>query len=130
MSGSGWETQTLDPGRPPTRRRPRRVRAVPSAGGSSISEEVGPRPERRAVRRIADPRYDWVGIYRLKEDTLVLHSYVGGPTEHAEIPVGVGVCGERIFGQIDLDSDRADAFTAEDERTLRRIADWLANLFV
>ncbi len=127
---------------------------------------------RRAVRRIeaADPRYDWVGIYLLEEDTLVLHSYVGRPTEHAEIPIGVGVCGsaiaerrdmnvpdvraienylacsletrselviliqdrasERIFGQIDLGSDRADAFTAEDKRTLRRIADWLATLFV
>ena len=127
---------------------------------------------RTTVRRIeaADPRYDWVGIYLLEEDTLVLHSYVGRPTEHAEIPVGVGVCGaaiaegrdmnvpdvraienylacsletrselvvliqdrasERIFGQIDLDSDRADAFTAEDERTLQQVADWLATLFV
>jgi len=127
---------------------------------------------RTTVRRIeaADPRYDWVGIYLLEEDTLVLHSYVGRPTEHAEIPVGVGVCGaaiaegrdmnvpdvraienylacsletrselviliqdrasERIFGQIDLDSDRADAFTAEDEQALRQVADWLANLFV
>lgn len=127
---------------------------------------------RTTVRRIeaADPRYNWVGIYLLEADTLVLHSYVGRPTEHAEIPVGVGVCGaaiaegrdmnvpdvraidnylacsletrselviliqdrasERIFGQIDLDSDRADAFTAEDERTLRRIGDWLATLFV
>ena len=127
---------------------------------------------RTTVRRIeaADPRYDWVGIYLLEEDTLVLHSYVGRPTEHAEIPVGVGVCGaaiaegrdmnvpdvraienylacsletrselviliqdrasERIFGQIDLDSDGADAFTAEDEQALRQVADWLATLFV
>ena len=127
---------------------------------------------RTTVRRIeaADPRYDWVGIYLLEEDTLVLHSYVGRPTEHAEIPVGVGVCGaaiaegrdmnvpdvraienylacsletrselviliqdrasERIFGQIDLDSDGADAFTAEDEQALQQVADWLATLFV
>ena len=127
---------------------------------------------RTAVRRIeaANPRYDWVGIYLLEEGRLVLHGYVGRPTKHTEIPVGVGVCGaaiaerrdmnvpdvraienylacsretrselviliqdrasEQIFGEIDLDSDRVDAFTAEDERTLRRIADWLATLFV
>lgn len=127
---------------------------------------------RTTVRWIeaADPRYDWVGIYLLEEDTLVLHSYVGRPTEHAEIPVAVGVCGaaivegrdmnvpdvraienylacsletrselviliqdrasERIFGQIDLDSDGADAFTTEDEQALRQVADWLATLFV
>lgn len=140
----------------------------------AAQELVATRDEllRTAVRCIegANPRYDWVGIYLLEEDTLVLHSYVGRPTEHAEIPVGVGVCGaaiaegrdmnvpdvraienylacslenrselviliqdrasERIFGQIDLDSDRADAYTAEDERALQRIADWLATLFV
>jgi putative methionine-R-sulfoxide reductase with GAF domain len=35
----------------------------------------------------------------------------------------------RIHGQIDLDSDRPGAFTPEDERELRRVADWLGRLF-
>ena len=66
----------------------------------AAQELVATRDEllRTAVRCIegANPRYDWVGIYLLEEDTLVLHSYVGRPTEHAEIPVGVGVCGAAI----------------------------------
>lgn len=124
-----------------------------------------------AVRLIeaGDPRYDWVGIYLLDGDRLFLQSYVGRPTEHSEIPVGVGVCGTavaerrdinvpdvravdnylacsvetrselviliedsgsgRIFGQIDIDSDRPRAFQAEDMRELRQVADWLADLF-
>lgn len=35
----------------------------------------------------------------------------------------------RIHGQIDLDSDRPAAFGPEDERELKRVADWLAGLF-
>ena len=35
----------------------------------------------------------------------------------------------RIHGQIDLDSDTRGAFTEEDERELRVVADWLAGLF-
>jgi L-methionine (R)-S-oxide reductase len=41
-------------------------------------------------------RYDWVGIYLLEGDTLVLHNYIGKPTEHIRIPVGVGVCGVAV----------------------------------
>jgi L-methionine (R)-S-oxide reductase len=124
-----------------------------------------------AVRTIeaSGPRYDWVGIYLLDGDMLTLHNYVGRPTEHSRIPVGVGVCGSavaerrdinvpdvrelenylacsvetrselvvlisdpesgRIHGQIDLDSDRPDAFTPEDERELKRVAEWLGRLF-
>lgn len=125
---------------------------------------------RRAVEAIesAEDRYHWVGIYLLEGDELVLHNYIGRPTEHDRIPVGVGVCGSAVAeerdinvpdvhavenylacsvetaselvvlirepggairGQIDLDSDRAAAFTDDDERELRRVADWLAGLF-
>ena len=35
---------------------------------------------------------------------------------------------DRIFGQLDLDSDREAAFTESDETELRRIADWLGEL--
>ena len=110
------------------------------------------------------PHYDWVGIYLLEGDTLVLHNYEGKPTEHTHIPVGVGVCGtavaeranqivgdvttldnylacsletraeivvlirrgEQIFGQIDIDSDIPNVFTAADEALLNAIADVLA----
>ena len=40
--------------------------------------------------------YDWVGFYFLNEDKkkLVLFSFAGKPTEHKEIPVGKGICGQ------------------------------------
>ena len=37
--------------------------------------------------------------------------------------------GDEIFGQIDIDSDRENAFTAEDETLLSRVADLLARRF-
>lgn len=42
------------------------------------------------------PGYNWSGIYRLEGDTLVLDEYVGDPTEHTRIKVGVGVCGTAV----------------------------------
>jgi L-methionine (R)-S-oxide reductase len=130
-----------------------------------------PRDEalREAVRILKQERdyYNWVGIYLLEGDTLVLHNYIGKPTEHARIPVGTGVCGtavaeranqvvgdvtkldnylacsletraeivvlirrgSEIFGQIDIDSDRENAFTDEDESLLSLVADSLARRF-
>ena len=40
--------------------------------------------------------YDWVGLYFLDEDQskLVLGPFCGKPTEHTQIPVGKGVCGQ------------------------------------
>ena len=130
-----------------------------------------PRDEvlRAAVSVLKQERehYDWTGIYLLEGDTLVLHNYIGKPTEHTRIPVGQGVCGtavaeranqvvgdvteldnylacsletrseivvligsgDRIFGQIDIDSDRVNAFTQDDESPLARVADLLARRF-
>lgn len=55
---------------------------------------------RHAVTQVkkADPRFDWVGVYLLREsgEQLWLHNYVGAPTEHSEIPVGTGVCGTAV----------------------------------
>ena len=53
---------------------------------------------RFAVRLLKAQRehYDWVGIYLLEGDTLVLHNYVGKVTEHTRIAVGVGVCGTAV----------------------------------
>jgi putative methionine-R-sulfoxide reductase with GAF domain len=39
------------------------------------------------------PHYNWVGIYLLEGDTLVLGPYVGKPTEHVRIPLNRGICG-------------------------------------
>lgn len=59
---------------------------------------------RRAVREIeaAEDAYDWVGIYLLEDDELVLHSYVGAPTEHDRIEVGTGVCGTAVAQERDI----------------------------
>lgn len=40
--------------------------------------------------------YNWVGIYLLEGDVLVLHNYIGKPTDHTHIPVGQGVCGVAV----------------------------------
>ena len=53
---------------------------------------------RSEAMRLLDgiPGYDWSGIYRLEGDVLVLDAFVGAPTEHTRIPVGVGVCGTAV----------------------------------
>ena len=111
--------------------------------------------------------YNWVGVYLLEENSLVLHNYIGKPTEHTRIPVGKGVCGtavalgknqlvgdvtrlenylscsvetraeivvlirrgSEILGQIDIDSDVEDAFTADDESLLECVAGLAAARF-
>lgn len=140
----------------------REIRARAAAG------EIADALLRRSVRAIKDAaaKYDWVGIYLLDGGELTLHNYIGKPTEHTRIPVGVGVCGtavargedlnvpdvhahdsylacsleteseivvlirkgDRIYGQIDIDSDRKAAFTDDDLRELRAVADALAEV--
>jgi len=39
------------------------------------------------------PHCNWVGIYRLEGENLVLGPFQGKPTEHTSIPVGRGICG-------------------------------------
>lgn len=47
--------------------------------------------------RECDPRYDWVGIYRLEGAFLVLESWSGRhATEHTRIPVSEGICGAAV----------------------------------
>lgn len=40
--------------------------------------------------------YNWVGIYMIEGNMLVLHNYIGKPTEHTHIPIGKGVCGVAV----------------------------------
>ena len=46
-----------------------------------------------ALLRRERPHYNWVGIYLLEGDTLVLGPYVGKPTPHTRIPLNQGICG-------------------------------------
>lgn len=58
---------------------------------------------RKAVRTVSeDDRFDWVGVYLLRDEELWLHNYIGEPTEHAKIPVGTGVCGRAIAERTNL----------------------------
>ena len=63
---------------------------------------AGDLPDEAALARVVEllaagrPAWDWVGIYVLAGDTLVLGPYVGTPTEHTRIPVGIGVCGTAV----------------------------------
>jgi L-methionine (R)-S-oxide reductase len=41
----------------------------------------------------AVPRYQWVGIYLLSGDELVLGPFRGTPSPHTRIPIGRGICG-------------------------------------
>lgn len=59
--------------------------------------------------------YNWVGIYLVEGDTLVLHNYIGKPTEHTHIPIGQGVCGVAVAegaNQIVGDVTRLDNYLA------------------
>jgi GAF domain-containing protein len=44
----------------------------------------------------ARPAWDWVGVYLLSGDELVLGPYVGASTTHTRIPIGRGVCGTAV----------------------------------
>jgi L-methionine (R)-S-oxide reductase len=56
---------------------------------------VDPEAIERTVARLhqEEPTFDWVGVYVLNGDTLVLGPFRGTPTEHERIPLGQGVCG-------------------------------------
>ena len=70
-----------------------------------------------AVKQVAalSPSFNWVGIYVLNGDTLELGPYIGAPTEHTRIKVGVGVCGTAVARNEDLnvpDVTAADNYLA------------------
>jgi L-methionine (R)-S-oxide reductase len=61
-------------------------------------------PIASAVRYLAgsSDRFDWTGVYVLNGDALELAEYVGAPTEHTRIAVGVGVCGTAVAENRDM----------------------------
>lgn len=46
-----------------------------------------------ALLRREWPHYDWVGVYLLKGEELVLGPYLGKPTVHTRIRLNEGICG-------------------------------------
>jgi GAF domain-containing protein len=74
-------------------------------------------PPKAAVSFLSHTRehYDWVGIYLLHENELVLGPFIGPPTPHTTIPIDEGICGaavreERTINLADVWSD--DRFIA------------------
>jgi len=113
------------------------------------------------ILRKSRNHYSWVGIYMVKDDSLVLRAFSGEQeTEHTRIKIGEGICGlaaqtgntimvpdvsrdlryiacfpstkseivvpikidRRIVGEIDIDSDSLNVFTAEDKALLEEVA--------
>ena len=59
---------------------------------------AAPNPDsamQQAVRLLKDgiPHYNWVGIYVLDGDELVLGPFLGKQSPHTRIPLGRGICG-------------------------------------
>lgn len=68
--------------------------------------------------------YDWCGVYRLEGTTLVLDEYVGAPTNHTRIAVGVGVCGTAVAqnaNQVVADVRKVDNYLACSTQTRSEI---------
>ncbi len=64
-------------------------RSIPSAGSFSAAAKLACVILRREI-----PHYNWVGVYMLQGEDLVLEAWDGAQaTEHVKIPVGKGVCG-------------------------------------
>jgi GAF domain-containing protein len=69
-----------------------RVRSLVASGASDDTVLM----ETVRLLQETQPGWDWVGIYLLIDDTLILGPYVGKPTDHVRIPVGTGVCGTAV----------------------------------
>ncbi len=135
---------------------------------AAISGPSSTRPLGKVVQllRADSDHYDWVGIYLVKGDSLILAAYAGdAETEHIKIPIGQGICGlaakqgatvvvpdvsedprylmcfpstrseivvpikagNKVLGEIDIDSDRLSAFTGQDRHVLESAATTLAS---
>lgn len=84
---------------------------------ASFIASIAPGTFRERCQRICErlrewnPRYDWVGIYRLENSFLVLESWSGRhATEHTRIPVSEGICGAAVREErtIIVDDVRSD----------------------
>jgi L-methionine (R)-S-oxide reductase len=65
--------------------------------------------------RAAGSPYTGVYLYMLHDDTLELEAFDGRPTDHTQIPVGAGICGQAVAERRDLnipDVSQADGYLA------------------
>ena len=60
---------------------------------SSTSDPTSLLAETVTLLRRERPHYNWVGVYLLQGEELVLGPYVGKPTVHTRIPLNQGICG-------------------------------------
>ena len=79
------------------------IAAAPDATGAMTATVETLRKER--------PGYDWVGVYLLDSNELVLGPYAGKPSPHTRIPLGRGICGAAAAEKatIIVDDVNADA---------------------
>jgi L-methionine (R)-S-oxide reductase len=67
---------------------------VLTAVGAAIGERTGTDALAAAVATLARlPHYDWVGVYLLDGNELVLGPFSGRSSPHTRIPLGRGICG-------------------------------------
>jgi L-methionine (R)-S-oxide reductase len=71
------------------------VDRVAGAVNSDASDEAVLGEVVRLLRDV-NPSWDWVGIYLLVGDTLVVGPHTGEYPEHSRIAVGEGVCGTAV----------------------------------
>ena len=60
---------------------------------SSTSDPTSLLAETVTLLRRERPHYNWVGVYLIQGEELVLGPYVGKPTVHTRIPLNQGICG-------------------------------------
>jgi GAF domain-containing protein len=72
----------------------------PAAVLDELTRTLKTEPRRHALEKFVAilrgnfDHYNWVGIYLVNEDKLILEAYAGaGETEHTVIPVSQGICG-------------------------------------
>jgi GAF domain-containing protein len=68
----------------------RAIVEVPQSPAETIAQTMG------TIRHHL-PKYEWVGVYVLHGEYLVLGPFVGAGTDHQRIPVGTGVCGTAVL---------------------------------
>ena len=61
-----------------------------------VSEKANPLVLTVKLLKSWIPQYHWVGIYLVEGDEVVLHNFLGRPTEHTRIPIGKGICGAAV----------------------------------
>jgi L-methionine (R)-S-oxide reductase len=77
---------------------------------AEVAEAPGPEAAAQRVVEVLHDRfghYDWVGVYWLEGDELVLGPWIGPEaTEHTRIPLGSGICGAAAqSGQTEIIAD-------------------------